>query len=401
MPISASDDILRRNLEDLLSERIEDAMQRERNAFSPRAAPFQDRLVLFGAGGLGQRTLAGLREAGIEPLAFADNNQRLWGQSVKGVPVMPIEEAAARFGDNAAFVVTIWNGESTDRMAARIDQLRRCGCESVQPVGLLFWKYPDIFLPYYPLDLPHKLLGRADEVRRAFELWSDDASRREFVAQVGFRLHLDYDQLGSPGAEEHYFPPDLFCPSSNEVFVDCGAFDGDTIRSFVRRHASNFSQIFAYEPDPLNWPKLSATVSAYPESIRAKIRCFPEAVGARRDVVKFSATGTDLSRIGSGPTAVNCVMLDEALDPCAPTMIKFDIEGAELDALAGGCQVIRRHLPILAVSAYHQQSHLWEVPLAVAGISGDYALYLRPHGAEGWDLVCYAVPPRRRMLELP
>jgi hypothetical protein len=76
-------------------------------------------------------------------------------------------------------------------------------------------------------------------------------------------------------------------------------------------------------------------------------------------------------------------------------MIKFDIEGAELDALAGGCSIIARDLPVLAVSAYHVQSHLWEVPAALAAISPAYRQFLRPHGTEGWDLVCYAVPPER------
>ena len=62
-------------------------------------------------------------------------------------------------------------------------------------------------------------------MRRAFELWSDEASRREYVSQVLFRLHLDYDGLRRPGPEEHYFP-DLFRLMPDEVLVDCGAFDG-------------------------------------------------------------------------------------------------------------------------------------------------------------------------------
>ena len=55
-------------------------------------------------------------------------------------------------------------------------------------------------------------------------------------------------------------------------------------------------------------------------------------------------------------------------------MIKFDIEGAELDALSGGRRTIRKNLPVLAVSTYHQQSHLWEIPLAIAGIAQPVSL---------------------------
>lgn len=72
----------------------------------------------------------------------------------------------------------------------------------------------------------------------------------------------------------------------------------------------------------------------------------------------------------------------------------MDIEGSELDALVGAQELIRRANPILAVCAYHRQDHLWRVPLLIHSISDQYRFFLRPHGSEGWDLVCYAVPPR-------
>src|SRR5262249_48840599 len=154
--------------------------------------------------------------------------------------------------------------------------------------------YPDVFLPYYPVDLPHKLLEHADDVRRAYALWSDEASRREYLAQVRFRLLLDYDSMGSPGAEEHYFP-DLFRLSPAEVLVDCGAFDGDTIAAFVRQQGDRFERILAYEPDPLNWARLQERVAGLPETIRRKISCFPQAVSASAGTIQFDSTGTDLS----------------------------------------------------------------------------------------------------------
>jgi FkbM family methyltransferase len=386
-------------LELLLSESPAAALRRERDAFDDLAAPFEKRLVLFGAGGFGRRTLAGLRTLGIEPLAFADNDPALWGRSVEGLRVVSPEEAARVFADDAAFVLTIWNGRATDRMADRVRQLQNLGCTRVIPAGFLFWKYPETFLPYYPLDLPHKLLMKADEVKSAFELWTDEASRREYVAQILFRLHLDYDGVGRPGLEPHYFP-DLFQVLPDEVLIDCGAFDGDTIRGFVARQGDRFSQILAFEPDPLTWPRLQETVAALPAEIQRKIACFPQAVSAVTGTIRFDSTGTDLSVSGSGAMSVQCVELDEVLRACAtapikPTMIKFDIEGAELDALSGGRRTIRKNLPVLAVSTYHQQSHLWEIPLAIAGIASEYRFGLRPHAAEGWDLVCYAIPPER------
>ncbi|MDQ6831002.1 MAG: FkbM family methyltransferase, partial [Gemmatimonadota bacterium] len=66
-----------------------------------------------------------------------------------------------------------------------------------------------------------------------------------------------------------------------------------------------------------------------------------------------------------------------------------------LDALAGAEQLIRREKPVLAVSAYHAQDHLWRVPLVMHAMNDGYRLFLRPHNEQGWDLVCYAVPEER------
>jgi FkbM family methyltransferase len=384
----------RERLDALLSEKVDAAIRRERAAFDECSAPFERRLVLFGAGAFGRHTLAGLRRVGIEPLAFADNNQRLWGQTVEGVPVLSPASAAERFAGTATFIVTIWNGTSRERLADRTAQLAALGCSRIAPAGLLFWKYPDVFLPHYPLDLPHKVLERAAEVRAAFEMWSDEDSRREYVTQVAFRLHLDLGGLAAPDPQ-HYFPVDLIRLSEDEVFIDCGAFDGDTIRSLVALRGSGFRRVVAFEPDPLNWDRLGQTVAQFPPEVRERIACLRQATGARRETVYMNSTGTDLSAVGAGTVAVECVRLDDSLVAESPTFIKFDIEGFELEALAGAAATIERHAPVLAVSAYHLQSHLWEIPAAIRRLSDSYSYFLRPHSSEGWDLVCYAIPRHR------
>jgi len=386
---------LESRLDEYLSESAEAAIRRERSAFDELARPYEQDLVLFGAGGFGRRTLAGLRRAGIEPRAFCDNRPDLWGRGVDGLLVYSPQDAAARYGDRAAFVVTIWNGQSKDRMAQRVRQLRSLGCGRVIPAGFLFWKFAEIFLPYYPLDLPHKLLERRDEARAAFDFWADDQSRREYVGQIAFRLHLDYDSLGWPSDAAEYFPSSLFKLTKDETLIDCGAFDGDTIRSFCAVHGAKFHRDISFEPDPLNWVKLQDTLAALPEEIRTKVVAYPYAAGDCTCTVYFNSTGTDLSTMGSGDVAVPCVKFDEILADETPSLMKFDIEGAELFALEGGRETIRRHHPILAVSAYHQQSHLWEVPSAIRGITPNYQYLLRPQATEGWDLVCYAVPSGR------
>jgi len=386
---------LEAQLEGLLNEDIASAINREQSTFDDLTAPFSESLVLFGAGGLGRKTVVGLRSVGIEPLAFADNNPALWGTQVEGVQVLSPKEAAQRFGRSAVFVVTIWRAIGGDRMAQRCQQLLNLHCSRVVPFGYLFWKYSQVFLPHYAFTLPHTVCEQADDVRRVFALWEDEASRYEYLAQIRWRLLLDFDGLPAPVAHEIYFPDDLVILLPNEVFVDCGAFDGDTARSFLRRQDTAFSRYIAFEPDPANFHKLQHSVSTLPRPIQDKMILYAYAVGARREKVRFESTGTVASTIGHGTSEVECVTLDEILGDFRPTYIKADIEGYELEALHGARWLIEHDAPVIAISAYHCQDHLWRIPLLINSLSNQYRYFLRPHDLEGWDLVCYAVPVAR------
>ncbi|MCX6006832.1 MAG: FkbM family methyltransferase, partial [Chloroflexi bacterium] len=367
-------------LEGLLSEPIISAMDRERNTFDELATPFNNSLVLFGAGGMGRKTLAELRQVGIEPLVFADNNASLWGYKVEGVSVFSPQAAAQQFADRAAVVVTIWRAGGNHRLEHTRQQLLALGCSKVVSFGPLFWKYADIFLPYYAIDLPHRLLPQADQIVRAFGLWADGASRREYLAQVRWRLQLDFDSLPSPVAHAQYFPDNVFSLSEDEVFVDCGAYDGDSLRVFVERQPSFRGSIFAIEPDPGNLKALKRYVATLPASWREQIKVFPWAVGARRESVRFSATGLASAGISStGTLEIETLPLDDVLHNMRPTFIKMDIEGAEYDALLGARRSIENALPILAICVYHQPDHLWRIPLLIQSFSDQYRFFLRPY----------------------
>jgi FkbM family methyltransferase len=194
---------------------------------------------------------------------------------------------------------------------------------------------------------------------------------------------------------ETYFPDDLLKLKSDEAFVDCGAFDGDTLRAFLKRQGESFASVDSFEPDPANFKKLEQGVSLLPASIRSKVRVHPCAVGARTETVRFNAQANEASFVGSGALEVRCVDLDHFLADRTPTYVKMDIEGYEPEALKGAAALLRRHAPVLAICVYHSQDHVWRLPLFMRSLSDEYRLFLRPHLLEVWDLVCYAVPRNR------
>lgn len=383
-------------IKNLLDESIASAIEREKTHFDTQTAPFNNSLVLFGAGGLGQKTLIGLRQIGIEPLAFVDNNSALWGERIEDILVLNPQDAVRKFGNRAAFVVAIWRAGGNHRFQQTRQQLLNLGCLKVVSFAHLFWKYAHTFLPYYAIGLPHLLLPQAKQVTDAFALWADDASRNEYLAQMRWRLQLDFDGLPSPVKHDQYFPDDLFRLRENEFFVDCGAYDGDSLRLFFQKQPRFNGKFIAIEPDPHNLKSLQNCIASLPDDQQRCVMAMPIALGLQREVVRFEATGLPSAGISSAGTyEVESIPLDEVLGDMCPTFIKMDIEGAEYDALNGARRSIKKNLPVLAISVYHQPDDLWRIPLLIQSFSDQYRFFLRPHNEEGWDLICYAVPVNR------
>jgi FkbM family methyltransferase len=382
-----------KELDLFLSENLSSVHRREQCAFDDLLAKADNRIVLFGAGNLGTKALRCLRSMGVEPLAFADSSELRWGTSMDGLLVLSPPEAAEKFGRSALFMVTIWSLGHNFRQTR--EQLRGLGCSQVISTSELRWKFADQMLPDFCQDVPHKLYEQAGEVRRAASLWADEYSQLEYLSHLKWRGLGDLGILGPPDAEESYFLDSLYSIVPGDVFVDCGAYDGDTAKQVLRRTGDR-ACIFAVEADPANFRHLKEWTGTLDPEVGRRITAYPVAVGARRGQLHFNATGDEGACIAEdGDVVVDCIPIDELLGENKPTFIKMDIEGFELEALEGARGVIQKYQPILSICVYHRQSDLWHIPLFIRSLVNDYRLFLRPHDVDGWQLVCYAVPPSR------
>jgi len=389
-------DIFEKELDELLKEDIISVRNRASTAFDALGQKIKAHgIILFGCGLFGKRILTGLRNIGIEPLGFSDNNKNVWNTETEGVKIYSPEEAANKFPD-AVFMVTIWSDAIGHPAKEIAKQLRQTNNVEVVSFFSLFWKYPEVFMPYFSIDAPDKTLLQADAIKQCFKLFHDEESKSEFVAQIRWRLQADYRGLADPGKYTQYFYDELFKLNEKEVFVDCGAFDGDTIRNFLSKQQDRFTHYFALEPDPINFEKLREYVANLPAMIHDKITVRQYAVSDTHKQITFSSNGSLQSAISeNGNILVNCISIDEDITTENVTYIKMDAEGAEPDIIKGAENTIKNNKPIIAISVYHLFDHLWKLPLQVKAISDNYLFYLRPHGKASWDLVCYAIPTGR------
>ena len=311
------DDVLRQ----MEAESPEAVRLREQSAFDAIAGPSSERLVLFGAGPLGKAVLSGLRKAEVEPLAFADNEQQLWGQEVSGIPVLSPTDAVRQYCATACFVVTIYQGSSVRR------QLSSLGCSRLLPLRRSCGNTQVFSFPIAASNFRTTFwrnVTRFDIVTPSWPMMRPDASSE----QLRWRYWLDYSALSRPPMLYTYFPTDLLSPSGDDVFVDCGAFDGDSVLSFDQHWQGNFRHAFAFEPDPSNRAALSSNLKA--RNLEDRVTVMPYAVGNTNGPVSFDSH--EFCRItsdrGTGEGNIECRRLQDVEWPVAPTYVKMDIEGA-------------------------------------------------------------------------
>jgi FkbM family methyltransferase len=170
----------------------------------------------------------------------------------------------------------------------------------------------------------------------------------------------------------NYFDLDLFPPAKGgDVFVDCGAYDGDSIKSFTEMYGFDYKRIYAYEIVPDIFKTLQENLKDYPNIVFCN-RGVADKAG-ECPLAVFESASSIVRGFGE-PAPV--VALDDDIDE-EITFIKMDIEGAEPLALTGAQRHIQRSRPKLAVCLYHTLSHLLEIPALIHEIEPDYRLYFR------------------------
>ena len=235
-------------------------------------------------------------------------------------------------------------------------------------------------------------LDKEKLITSASGLFEDDLSREIFFSILRARFTNHTEAFPKPSCYPQYFSPDIPGWRTPLRFIDCGAFDGDTLK-FIADNGIQIERAAAFEPDPVNFVKLANYVRSQRTSLEESVSLFPCGVHSATEQIRFSSgQGSGSHASSSGDIVIQCVSVDEALPGFRPNLIKMDIEGAEYAALWGARQTIIDQRPGLAICLYHCPEHLWQIPLLIHDWNLGYRFYLRVYAYNGFELVLYAMP---------
>jgi len=312
-------------------------------------------------------------------------------QFLYGMPIYTPEQAAEINSPGKAMVILGLHNYQADVIKISTN-LRKVGFTRIySSIDLYDIFGPELGTRYWltSRDYYFPLISVLEEM---YALLADEKSLHLFRAIMDFRLTSNAEELPTPDWENPYHPIDLPKWKTPLRFVDCGAFDGDTIKDFIKSNIP-LQGVVAFEPDLINYAKLSRFVNSHKADL-PEVNLYPCGVHSSTKQLMFESGQGMASNISNkGTTVIQCVSLDEAIPTFAPNLIKMDIEGAEYDAILGARGIISTDTPGIAASLYHRPEHLWQLPMLIENIApGKYNYHIRSHALNDFELVMYAIP---------
>lgn len=339
----------------------------------------------FGISSLTNRIIDIFREKGVQFDYLSDNNVK------KLISDKTIYEDLKRIAPselihlprNTGFIITCQFGYAIQ------PQLEKMGFKNI------FWINDCYYETIEILEDKVKANHFIKHISNFFDYCTDEESKRVLYHVLKLRISAIRDEYGYSEiySPNQYFEDEIIKLTEHEVFLDCGAYDGDTVDTFIKKVDSKFDKIYAYEMDEVNYQGMMERFSSYPSVIQDKIVSFKMGVSDNAGEVFYSSNGVGTTiRFNSGDKTAKLGTIDSTVnEQDKVSLICMDVEGAEIEALKGAKRTIQRYRPRLAISIYHKVDDIWEIPEFIKTMLPEYKFFVRHHSKRYDDTVLYAV----------
>ena len=348
-------------------------------------------VYIFGAARLGRNCAACCKRKGIQVLGFLDNRESIQGDVIDGIIVYSLQDYLNTGAEEPIVIASLTYWDIIDK------QLCDNGITSFLHYSVLNIWDPLIFPAFNDgfIEIVNETVDNYGAYQQLRAKMTDDRSQQILDELIRFRLSLDISctrkayALSRPEISEPYFDSDIVSLHDGEVFVDGGAYLGETSISFIRHMSQQgraYKHIYLIEPD---MQLLQAAETQLKEF--AEITFCAAGLSDKCELSGFDRTGDTGGTVNpEGDTELTLQTIDKIVNKTA-TFIKLDIEGYEEQGLLGAVGTIRNCKPKLAVSAYHKCGDLLKLWHAVNAIRNDYKIYVRHYTPGVFDTVLYFV----------
>ena len=336
-------------------------------------------VLLYGMGNGADKIIAELTARKIPVAGVFASDGFVRGQLFHGERVLSYSEIKARFSP-ADCVILLAFGSARPEVLETI-------CHVASEYEL---RVPDMPVCGGPLFDAAFYSTHQASIGAARALFADEASRLLYDRIIEFRLTGKLQTLLDAVSVRNAWDYLTEMPRPIYRMADFGAYNGDTAREALRHYP--LTHILAAEPDRRNFRKLSEWSAGV---TGCTVECHPVAVCGTVGEAAFDDAGNRNAGLCTGRTHVMVATStpDALLNGRPVDYIKYDIEGAEKEALAGSAKTILAHAPALRIALYHRSADLFEIPLQLARLAPGYRLYLtRERSVPAWDIDLVAIP---------
>ena len=333
-------------------------------------------VILFGASAMGRNLVKQLRilNSSWNIVAFMDNASEKWGKKIEGIEVLnPNSLPEFDMEKTVILITSVFAGNIAE-------QLERA---KVKYYYSYLWLNQEMRDSYFQENIDTKVI---EDLKY---LMSDEESK-EIIDKIVEKRRLNFmDYTDIKTKKNEYFIEDFFAKDNEEVFIDAGAYDGDSIDDFVVWSKGEYKKIYAFEPDSKIVGKLRNNLYKYGD----KVEFYQAGVWDKDSFVYLCETDGKYSgkivEEKNSTVRIETKSLDSTVKDRV-TFIKMDIEGSEMKALEGAKSMILKDRPKLAICIYHKLNDLWEIPFWIHELVPEYKMYIRHHGIRCYSTILYA-----------
>lgn len=336
------------------------------------------RIVIYGMGNGADKIIGVCSRYGIEISDFFASDGFVRGQLFHGKTVLSFSQIKEKYGKENIIVLVAFASSLPDVMDA-IEAVSK-ECETYIPDVPV--RGDNVFCEEFESEY-------ANEIETAYSLLSDERSRQVFKGVMDFRRTGSLDILKSTCDDPRRVLNELLHFGRYRIIGDIGAYNGDTAEELLA-FCPLAERIYSLEPDRRNFRKLSVFAEGKNKIIPVNAAAWNENTTLIFDDSGNRNAGLAEDGLSKRRAEVQAVTLDSIFSDGAD-YIKYDVEGAEKEALQGSKEIIRKYRPDLLISLYHRTEDLHSLILQVHSICPEYKLFVRRYPyIPAWDLNLYA-----------